>query len=151
MSDVSEKWDRRFLELARHISTWSRDPSTQTGAVIADGKRIISVGYNGFATGVVDTPERYANREIKYKLICHCERNAIIFAQRPLHGMTLYTFPFMSCSICASMVIQSGIKRCVAPKTPPHLAERWGEDLKLAEQQFHEALVRLDLYEMEGK
>lgn len=24
-----EGWDKRFLELAKHISTWSKDPSTQ--------------------------------------------------------------------------------------------------------------------------
>jgi deoxycytidylate deaminase len=28
------KWDIRYLELAKHGSSWSKDPSTQTGAVI---------------------------------------------------------------------------------------------------------------------
>lgn len=151
MTQVAEKWDLRFLELARHIATWSRDPSTQTGAVIADGKRVVSVGYNGFAAGVIDSPERYADRDTKYKMIIHCERNAIIFAQRQLNGLTLYTWPFMSCSVCAAMVIQAGIKRCVAPSLPPHLADRWGEDTNLARQMFREANVRLDLYEIGEK
>jgi deoxycytidylate deaminase len=26
------KWDNRFLELARHVAQWSKDPSTRTGA-----------------------------------------------------------------------------------------------------------------------
>ena len=60
------KWDNRFLNLAKHISTWSRDPSTQVGAVIVDNKkRIISVGFNGLAQGVEDLDEVLNNRELK--------------------------------------------------------------------------------------
>ena len=29
---MSEKWDERFIDLARHISQWSKDPSTKVGA-----------------------------------------------------------------------------------------------------------------------
>lgn len=142
------KWDRRFLELAKFVSAWSKDPSTKTGAVIADSdNRIVSVGYNGFPKGVDDSEERYGNRELKYKMIVHCERNALLFAGRSCKGCTLYTWPFMSCSVCAAMVIQSGIKRCVAPSTPDHLKERWSEDLALATQIFHEAGVVVNLVE----
>lgn len=138
-----EKWDRRFIEMAKLVASWSKDPSTQTGAVITDPyHRVISVGYNGFAKGVKDLPERYENRDIKYKIIVHCERNAIIFAKTDLTDCTLYTWPFMSCSTCASMVIQSGIKRVVAPYNEN---PRWLEEFKLACIEFHEAEVRVDI------
>lgn len=140
------KWDRRYLKLPKEIASWSKDPSTQTGAVIiaADGTPV-SFGYNGFARGVNDDPERYANRELKYKIIVHCERNAIIFGDRhAMKGGTLYTWPFMSCSVCASLVIQAGIKRCVAPPTPEDKRDRWEEDMKLAMMQFNEASVVVD-------
>ena len=69
----NKKWDLRFIELAKLVSTWSKDPSTQTGAVIVDpNRRVVSVGYNGFPIGVDDDPERYANRDLKYKMIVHC-------------------------------------------------------------------------------
>lgn len=141
------KWDRRFLEVASLVASWSKDPSTQTGAVITDPKnRIISVGYNGFAKGVKDTPNRYTQREkVKYKIVCHCETNAIIFAKRDLEGCTLYTVPFMSCATCAALVIQSGIKRCVAPAMPKELKSRWGKSCALAAMQFREAGVELTL------
>jgi dCMP deaminase len=140
------KWDRRYLDLAKLVASWSKDPSTQTGAVIVDPLgRVVSVGYNGFAVGVDDDPERYANRELKYKMIVHCERNAMLFAGRDLAGFTLYTYPFMSCSVCAGMVIQSGIKRCVAPHIPEDKKERWSDDMKLSAQMFFEAGVELDL------
>lgn len=136
-----EKWDRRFLELAQHISTWSKDPSTKVGAVITDEKnRVVSIGYNGLPMGVEDTPERLNNRELKYKMIVHGERNAMLFAGRPIDGCTLFTWPFMPCSVCASMVIQSGIIRVVAPFSDN---PRWSEDFKLTEQLFAESNVKL--------
>jgi dCMP deaminase len=131
------------VELARFISTWSKDPSTQTGAVITDQKRrVISVGYNGLAQGVEDLPERLNNRDIKYKIIVHCERNALLFASRSMEGCTLYTWPFMSCSTCAAMVIQAGIKQCVAPWSDN---PRWKDDFELSQQMFNEAGVRVEL------
>lgn len=143
MDERQLKWDKRFVELARHISTWSKDPSTQTGAVITDSYgRVISVGYNGFSKGVEDTPERLNNREIKYKIIVHCERNALLFAERSLKGCTLYTWPFMSCSTCAAMVIQAGITRCVAPWSDN---PRWKDDFELSQQLFKEAEVTVEL------
>ena len=146
----SEKWDIRFLEMAKLVASWSKDPSTQTGAVIVDDRRrVISVGFNGFAQGVQDKPEEYNNRELKYKKIVHCERNAIIFAQRSLENCTLYTWPFMSCSVCAGMVIQTGITRCVAPEIPEHLRERWAEDMAISTQMFEEAAVDVRLYNIE--
>lgn len=143
MEDIT-KWDKRFLELAKHISTWSKDPSTQTGAVIVDDqRRIVSVGFNGLAQGVEDLPERLSNRDVKLKMILHSERNAILFATQPLKGCTIYTWPFMSCADCAAMVIQSGIKREVAPYMEHPL--RWKEEFELAAIQFKEAGVELCL------
>ena len=45
-----EKWDRRFLRLAREVASWSKDPSTKVGAVLVDplDNTIVSLGYNGF-------------------------------------------------------------------------------------------------------
>jgi dCMP deaminase len=141
---TSSEWDRFFLGMARYVSAASRDPSTKTGAIIVDPqRRVVSVGYNGFARGVEDRPERYADRATKYRMVVHCEVNAILFAGQPLHGCTLYTWPFQSCSPCAAIVIQSGIKRCVAPPLPPELASRWGDDVRLAQEQFAEAGVSL--------
>jgi len=83
-------WHLRFLDLAKHISNWSKDPSTKVGAVIFDSdKRIISVGYNGFPKNISDDPEKYLNREIKYQMVVHAEINAILFAQRNLKDFLL--------------------------------------------------------------
>ena len=116
VTEMTDHWDIRFLSLARHISTWSKDPSTKCGAVIVDCfNRIVSLGFNGFPRGIPDDPELYANRPEKYKRVVHCEMNAMLFARGAVADCTLYTWPFMSCIQCVPVVIQSGIKRCVAP------------------------------------
>jgi dCMP deaminase len=133
-------WNERFIEMARMVSTWSKDPSTQTGAVIVDRfNRIVSVGFNGFPAGVHDD-ERLDDRDEKYEMIVHCEINAIIFAQRDLRGCRLYTWPFMSCSRCAAVVIQAGIIACYAPVSDN---PRWAESFERTRHMFKEAGVAL--------
>ena len=51
----TEKWHYRFMDIAKLISTWSKDTSTKTGAVIVGpDKEIRATGYNGFVRGVED-------------------------------------------------------------------------------------------------
>lgn len=141
------KWDQRFLDLARLIASWSKD-RTQVGAVIVDPqRRIVSVGYNGMAQGVKDSPERYENRDVKLRMIIHAEMNAVAFAGRSLAGCTLYTWPFMPCARCAALIVQHGIKRVVAPPASAELQERWADDLELTREMFEEAGVRLEIVE----
>jgi len=130
------KWDNRFLDLARHISTWSRDPSTRCGAVITRGKEIISMGFNGFPVRCQD--DCYNDRDRKYLRVLHAEVNAILFAKRDLTGCTLYVYPFQPCSNCMAMIIQSGITKVITHHTPEDKRTRWGasfdESLNLAEE-----------------
>jgi dCMP deaminase len=138
----SLKWDKRFLHLAEVVASWSKDPSTQVGAVIVDAdKRIVSVGFNGFPRHMQDGAELYANREFKYSRIIHGEMNAILHARESLADMTLYTWPVLPCDRCAVHVIQSGIARVVAPTCPAHMVERWGSSLAKTREFFREARV----------
>ena len=138
----TEKWDRRFLDLAKLVSTWSKDPSTQTGAVIVrPDNTILSVGFNGFAKNMQDDPQAYANREIKYSRIIHCEVNALIHARSDVHKCILYTWPFASCDRCAVQMLQAGISRFVFPSLPEHLVDRWKESLDKTISYFKEAGV----------
>ena len=111
-----DKWDKRFLSLAQHVGGWSRDPSTQVGAVVSSpDNRVMGLGYNGFARGIADTDERLQNREEKYKLVLHAEENAMAFASKTA-GCTLYTWPLPLCPHCMSLASQHGIIRTVSPK-----------------------------------
>ena len=64
---MSGKWDVRFIELAKHISLWSKDPSTKVGCVVVgEDREIRSTGFNGFPRGIDDDDERLMDREKKY-------------------------------------------------------------------------------------
>lgn len=110
------KWEVRFLRLAREVSKWSKDPRTQVGAVIANKKEIVSIGYNGFPPGMVDLQSRLKDREYKHKFVIHAEENAILHAKRDLSGCVIYTWPFAPCTHCTSIVIKSGISGVVTVK-----------------------------------
>src|SRR5438046_3121257 len=116
MSLLNDKWDRRFLELAKHVSQWSKDPSSKVGAVIVDPDtlQVLGMGYNGFARGVADTPERLNDRPTKYKFVVHAEQNAIINAGIGARGSFIYVWPSFGhpniCAECAKLAIQAGIE-----------------------------------------
>lgn len=138
---MTDKWDKFYLGLADYVSGASKDPSTKVGAVIVDQyNSVVSIGFNGLPKGIADTDERLNNRELKYKMIVHGEVNAMAFAQRDLHGCTLYTVPFMPCSICAGQVIQRGIIRVVAPYSDN---PRWVDSFDLTRRMFAEAGIEL--------
>jgi len=139
------KWDRRFLALAKHISEWSKDPSTQNGCVVVGPDREVrSTGFNGLPRGVKDTEDRLNNRELKLQLICHSEENAVSHAARigvSLKGCTLYcTWP--PCVRCARAIIQSGIVRVVHPEGI-EIPERWQADFNLSRDILFEAGIRI--------
>ncbi|MDP6899653.1 MAG: dCMP deaminase family protein [Candidatus Thalassarchaeaceae archaeon] len=138
---MSEKWDRRFLALADHISTWSKDPSTKVGCVVVgEDREIRSTGFNGFPRGIDDDPERLSDREQKYPLICHAEENAIMHAARiglSLKDSTAYvTWP--PCTRCARSLIQAGVTEVVYP-SDSEIPERWHSDFDTSMKMMSEA------------
>ena len=144
-----EWWDRYFLGMAKFVSTASKDPSTQVGAVIVDPHTnlVFGHGYNGFPRGIKDTEERYNDRELKYKLVVHAEVNAILMAGKDARWATLYTFPsFMLppiCTDCCKIAIQAGIKEIVGfIVDEDKLTERqlrWKDSILFARQMCDEA------------
>ena len=126
------KWDIRYLELAERVASWSKDPSRQIGAVAVGSKgQVLAQGFNGFPRGIIDTADRYNNREVKYKYVVHAEMNVIYNATYngvSLDGSTLYVSGLPVCSDCAKGIIQVGISRVVMKEEniPQHWAESWG-------------------------
>jgi dCMP deaminase len=143
-TELTPKWHRRFLSLAFFVSRWSKDPSTQVGAVIVrpETRSIVSTGFNGLPRGVQDTPARLHDRDYKMMTTVHAETNAILHAARTgivLEGCTLYcTWP--PCCHCAATIIQSGIKQVVVPHNV-HIPERWQESFAHARTLLIEAEV----------
>ena len=141
---MSTRWDIRFIELARHIAQWSKDPSTKVGCVVVGPDREIrSTGFNGFPRGIADTSARLQDRDQKYPLICHAEENAIMHAARigvALKGCVAYvTWP--PCTRCARSLVQAGVGEVVFP-ADLEIPDRWRADFDLSMTMLAEAGVR---------
>jgi dCMP deaminase len=134
----------KFLRLAETVATFSKDPSTKVGAVaIDDNFNVLTVGYNGFPRGVVDSEERLCNRELKYKLISHAEANVVAqsaYSGISLRGATVLVSSLFPCVDCAKLLAQAGVRRVIAPKIDN---DRWKESNELARLIFHEAGVEI--------
>ena len=141
---MGNKWHKRFLNLAYQIASWSKDRSTQVGAVIIDSqKKPKSFGYNGFPRAVDDDIEERHDRPTKYYFVEHAERNAIYNADTSLEGCTMYITHF-PCSSCARAIIQKGITTVVIDaknNIEGELAQRMADDHQASLEMFQEAGV----------
>lgn len=150
---MNDKWDVRFLELCRHVAQWSKDPSTKCGAVVVDDlRRVVSMGYNGFARGTSDTIDLYNDRDYKYDNVIHCEENAILQANEPLHGYSMY-LTGAGCSRCTARVIQAGITTVIIPcREEDAFAYRsdWDASFERSAKQLATAKVGLHVMENTG-
>ena len=138
------KWDLRFLSAAELVASWSKDPSTQVGAVMVRERRILATGYNGLPRGVADLSERLEQREMKYAMVAHAEANCITHAAQAgvaVAGATIYVWPFHPCGSCAGLLINSGVSRVVIPQM--EVPERWAFNFGLASTMLQEAGVEL--------
>lgn len=143
---TQNKWDQRYLNLAKVVASWSKDPSRQIGSVaIGEKGQVLAQGYNGFPRGISDNPERLQVRAVKYRYVVHAEMNVIYNASYSgvsLANSTLYVHGLPVCAECAKGIIQVGIRRVVIPRqeTP----ENWKDSCAFTKTLFNEAGVQLD-------
>ena len=104
------KWDERFINQAKQIAGWSKDPKHKVGAVLVDPfHRVLGLGYNGPPR---TTKDEYLTDEQKKFRTLHAELNAILNCNGP-RGATMYLYPFSPCAQCAAAIIQVGIERVI--------------------------------------
>lgn len=134
------KWDDRFLDVAKLVASWSKDPSSHVGAIAVLDRKVVATGFNGFPKGVHDSESRYNNRDEKLKFIVHAEMNCVYNAAyhgQSLKGATLYVDGIATCSKCALGIISSGVYKVVMRyKT---MKTHWAEEFELSKVLFNEA------------
>lgn len=140
-------WDKHFLDVAKLISTRSKDPSSQVGAVaVGDKRQILATGYNGFPRGIKDCEKRLAHRETKYKYICHAEVNLIYnacYTGVSLDQSTLYVYGLPLCSECCKGIIQVGISEVVMSFPPDN---KWLDSFSLTKELLNEVGIKHKVY-----
>ena len=144
------KWDIRFLKLAKEIATWSKDPSTQVGAIAVRDRQILATGYNGFPKGIEDKEQTLYNRESKLRLMVHGEMNMIFNAVEHgvnLKGSTVYVWGLPVCDDCFKGLIQIGIKRVLMPDIEMH-ANKWKHGCEFGKYKMKHVGIQVDEYNM---
>jgi dCMP deaminase len=124
------RWDKRHLDLARHIAQWSKDPRKKVGAVVTKDNYVTGIGYNGFPRGIADSKARLADPEIKKQLVIHAEVNALAAAQG--QGDCIYVWPCLPCTQCLGLIIQHKVRRVVTLESSLTRKTKWNPDLVLS-------------------
>src|SRR3990167_10713106 len=101
---------QKFFKLAEKIAELSPHLQHKLGAVIVEGNKIVSVGFNGGKTHP---------KSNSYNKVLHAEEQAILLAKRSLYNCEIYVFRrtkqgnlgmSMPCKSCFRLIIKSGIK-----------------------------------------
>lgn len=137
-----KKWQHRFIKMARMVASWSKDRSTQVGAVIVTGDcHPRSFGFNGMPMGVNDDIEERHERPTKYFYFEHAERNAIYLAGSDLKDCVMFV-THSPCSDCARAIIQTGIAHVVVDRAGTlSSGTQLSESCEVAREMFLEAGV----------
>jgi dCMP deaminase len=145
------KWDIRFVRIAKEVAEWSKDPSTQVGSIAVKNRKIIATGYNGFPKGVKDAPRDLYDREMKLKLTVHAEKNMIYNAVEhgvKLEGSTVYIWGLPTCEECWKGLVQTGVSRVVMPDIEFN-GGKWKEGCKFAKEYMEDVGIEVKEYLMD--
>lgn len=138
----------KYLPDAEAAKNRSKDRSTKVGAVVIDDDYNIRIsGYNGFPRGIDDNIDSRHERPTKYLWAAHAEENCVAQAARvgvSLKGCTMIVTSLFPCTTCSRLIIQSGIRRILAPRQREN--DRWDDNAKVALEMLQEAEVSIQFY-----
>lgn len=120
----------------------SKDPSTQSGCVLASRLgEVISTGFNTMPD-VFDKPKNWNDREQKYARVLHAEESAILNLPNPRRNIDYAATNWPPCSSCARLLIALGIKVMIADFSSGPV-ERWACEIEKSKKLFLEAGVEI--------
>jgi len=140
-------WDEYFMRIAHEVAKRATCLRRAVGAVVVLDKQILSTGYNGAPSGLRHCSEVGCLRDElsvpsgeRHELCrgLHAEMNALLQGARHgvrMDGATLYS-THVPCSLCAKMIINTGIRRVVAATEYPD---------RFAQEMLEEAGVELTI------
>lgn len=140
--------DARYMGLAWIIASFSKDPSTQVGAVIVDPveNKQLGTGYNGPPSNIDDNDISWA-RPDKYDYINHAEDNAIDHSfYSSLKGATIYVTA-MPCKACMKRIVSKKISRVVYCEFNKNKKSMVGQDIEKIKEIAKKGKVELDLFD----
>ena len=117
------KWDDRMVEVARLVSTWSKDAERKVGCVITtEDYHILATGFNGYPKNVDDTDPSFR----LHKSI-HAEVNAALRLPRMCERARVFVWGGHPCAQCAAVLLQKGCRYFYVPKIL--VLSKWSESM----------------------
>lgn len=148
---VRPTWDEYFMEVARAVAKRATCDRGRSGCVIARDKQILVTGYVGAPKGLPHCDEighqmkstTHEDGSVTQHCVrtTHAEQNAIVQAAKlgvAIDGATVYC-KMTPCSICAKMIINSGVVRIVCEKRYHAGSE--------SEEMFRQVGIALDYFD----
>lgn len=139
--------DSKYMGLAWLMASFSKDPSTQVGALIIDPKKNepLGWGYNGPPSEISDSSMDWS-RPNKYDWVIHAEENAIDHSRCDLTSKHLYV-THMPCKRCMLRIVNRGIERVVYTNfvnDPKSSVNKNNTDIDIIEKIAKEGGVELE-------
>lgn len=147
-------WDEYFVEISRAVAQRATCNRGRSGCVISKDKQILVTGYVGSPIGLphcdevghqMKTTIHEDGKQTKHCVrTTHAEQNAICQAAKrgiSIEGATLYC-KMTPCSVCAKLIINSGIKKVVCEKKyhaggeSEELFKKAGVELKIIKDEL---------------
>ena len=113
MKNISRpSWDTIWMSMAETIAQRSHHSTFKVGALIvtSDNTQVLSLGYNGNATGLSNVPQ---SEEPGRSGLLHAEINALLKLDYNNPKDKVMYLTLSPCTNCAIAVINSGIKKVV--------------------------------------
>ena len=129
----------RYLRTALAVADiWSKDPSTQVGALaVGASPNQVAWGYNGLPPGLDDSRDRLHTRDVKNALTVHAEVNALMNATFPVETLYVTHCP---CEGCAKLILAArSVKKVVFMGSSEDFYARWKDSNEKALALFTEA------------
>lgn len=144
-------WNEVFMRGVYNISWKSKDPKTKIGAILVKDNIPIVQCFNGFPRLIRDDVRKYADRNLKRKMVAHAEANTIFLSARlgkNTYDATCYT-QGIPCSNCAIALIQGGIKEIIVHKQWPNLTHspEWVDSIELSNSLLKEAGIPIIVFD----
>ena len=112
MDKTRPEWDDVWMKMAETIAERSHHPNFKVGAIIvtSDNTQVLSLGYNGNAKGMSNTPKSTKPGECG---LLHAEINALIKLDYNNPKDKVMYVTLSPCEYCAKAIVNSGIKKVV--------------------------------------
>ena len=105
-------WEQYALNIAQTAAGRSEDHYVKVGACALHSQRlVVSVGYNGLASGKDVSYDFWRNRDFRRKFMVHAEVNCLsLFKKGEAEILAVTLLP---CSACATMIAGYGISKVI--------------------------------------